>query len=194
MKVEDLRVGDLVSTADGRSQPIVWIGSRTVDCSRHPRPETVWPVLVSAGAFEAEKPTRDLYLSPDHAVLVDGVLIPIKYLINDQTIRQVPEATVTYYHLELPRHDVLLAEGLPAKSWLDTGERSNFDNITGPIRLFPDFATPPRHAAVAREAYGCAPLVVTGRALSAVRRRLADRAQRLGGHGGEPPREFLRRA
>jgi hypothetical protein len=194
VKVENLRVGDLVATPDGRSQPIVWIGSRSVDCARHPRPETVWPVRVSAGAFEAEKPNRDLFLSPDHAVLVSGVLIPIKHLINDRTIRQVSRNAITYYHVELPRHDVMLAEGLPAESWLDTDDRSGFDNVIGPIRLFPDFATIPCRTAMAREAHGCAPLVLTGLALTAVRRRLAARAQRLNGPASEPPGEFRQRA
>jgi hypothetical protein len=68
-------------------------------------------------------PRRDLLLSPDHAVYVDGALIPIRYLINGRSIVPTASRTVIYYHLELPRHDVLLAEGLPAESYLDTGNR-----------------------------------------------------------------------
>ena len=60
----------------------VWIGSRTIDCNRHPKPATVWPVRVSAGAFGAGRPVRDLYLSPDHAVFVNEVLVPVKLLIE----------------------------------------------------------------------------------------------------------------
>ena len=71
------------------SEPIVWLGSRTVDCAKHPHPETVWPVRVSAGAFGANGPVRDLYLSPDHAVFVNGVLIPVKLLINGTSITRV---------------------------------------------------------------------------------------------------------
>jgi hypothetical protein len=74
--VEKLRVGDEVLTADGRREAIVWVGSRTMDCARHPRPETVWPVRVRAGAFGENVPVRDLYLSPDHAVFVNDVLVP----------------------------------------------------------------------------------------------------------------------
>ena len=66
-------------------------------------------------------PRRDLWLSPDHAVFVDDVLIPIKRLINSTSIEQVPMDQITYYHVELEHHDVLLAEGLPAESYLDTG-------------------------------------------------------------------------
>ncbi len=50
-------------------------------------------------------------------------MIPVHCLINGTTIRQVAADAVTYYHVELPRHDVILAEGLPAESYLDTGNR-----------------------------------------------------------------------
>jgi hypothetical protein len=168
-KVEDLRVGDLVSTSDGRSQPIVWVGSRTVDCSRHPRPETVWPVRVRAGAFGEHVPTQDLYLSPDHAVFVNGALVPVKLLVNGNSITRIKRAHITYHHVELPEHEVILAENLTVESYLNTGDRTNFDgNRT--IRLHPDFAaqqTP--HAALTWETKGAAPLVMAGARLKAAR-------------------------
>jgi len=37
---------------------------------------------VTAGAFGAGRPHRDLRLSPEHAVFVDGVLIPVHLLVN----------------------------------------------------------------------------------------------------------------
>src|ERR1019366_700567 len=120
VRVEDLRVEDVVVTADGAFEPIVWIGQRAVNCERHPRPETVWPVRVQAGAFGANVPVRDLYLSPDHAVFVNDVLVPVKLLINGTSIAQVKQNRVTYYHVELPRHAVILAEGLTVESYLDT--------------------------------------------------------------------------
>jgi hypothetical protein len=125
--VEHLSVGDLVPTRlRGRLVPIRWIGRRAVDCRHHPRPSEVWPVRVRAQAFGPGQPVRDLLLSPDHAVQVDGVLIPIRYLVNGTTVR--PQATyrIEYWHVELAEHDVLLAEGLPAESYLDTGNRGAF--------------------------------------------------------------------
>ncbi len=152
--VEDLTAGDVVITEDGRAEPIVWIGSRTVNCARHPKPETVWPVRVAAGAFGPGQPMRDLYLSPDHAVFVNGVLVPVKLLINGTSITQMKRDWITYFHIELPRHDVILAEGLTVESYLDSGDRQDFGgNVT---RLFPDFATR------CWELEGCARLVLTG--------------------------------
>ncbi len=129
--VEHLAEGDMVLTISGWQQPILWIGRRTLDCRRHPAPALAWPVRIAAHAFGEDRPKRPLLLSPDHAVFVENVLIPIKHLINGTTVAQVEAATVTYYHIELPNHDVVFAEGLPAESYLDIGDRSAFENGGG---------------------------------------------------------------
>jgi uncharacterized repeat protein (TIGR03803 family) len=164
-EVEVLTAGDLVLNAAGKSRPIVWIGYRQIDCRRMPAPGKVWPVLVRAGAFGEGMPHRDLFLSPDHAVFADGVLIPIRHLINRVTIAQVPADEVIYYHVELAEHDLLMAEGLPAESYLDTGDRFAFDN-GGAV------APRPVDVALCWETAGCAPLIVTGTDLHEVRRRV----------------------
>ena len=170
--VEDLCVGDWVHALTGLAK-VNWIGYRHIDCSRHPDPSKVWPVRVVAGAFDERLPRRDLWLSQDHAVFVDGVLIPIKHLINGCTIMREPRDKVTYFHVELAQHDVLLAEGLPAESYLDTGDRSKFTNSGEAVVLHPDFC------ARMWEAKGCAPLIVTGPILASVRVRLLQRAAKL---------------
>jgi autotransporter passenger strand-loop-strand repeat protein len=167
--VEALRRGDLVQTVlGGMASPITWIGRREVDCARHPQPRKVWPVRIATGAFGPGRPHTELLLSPDHAVYVNDVLIPVRYLINGSTIVQVPVERVTYYHLELPQHDVVLAEGLPAESFLDVKDGSNYANRPGPVRLYPDYA--PK----IWEAFGCTRLVVTGPELVAARALVAD--------------------
>jgi hypothetical protein len=161
--------------------PIVWLGHRRADCRRHKRPHDVWPVRIAAGAgaFGADgsgaaAPSRDLWLSPDHAVFVGGVLIPVRYLINGRSIAPVEVDEITYWHVELPRHDVLLAEGLPCESFLDTGNRHAFDNGGPTTMLHADFALDIwQHEA-------CAELVREGARLAAVRRRLLGRAAALG--------------
>ncbi|HVC60737.1 MAG TPA: choice-of-anchor E domain-containing protein [Acetobacteraceae bacterium] len=165
-RVEKLAVGDIVLLASGGTAPITWIGYRDVDCRRHKQPCKVWPVRISRNAFGEGRPYRDLQLSPDHAVFADGVLIPVKYLINGATIRQMRCHSIAYFHIELPRHDVVLAEGLPVESYLDTGNRDNFANNRGAVALYPDFAS------LVWEAEGYAPLVVTGPEIAAVRRKI----------------------
>ncbi len=180
--VERLAIGDLVITLSGRLRPITWIGERRVECARHPQPESLWPVRVVAGAFGPMVPHRDVLLSPDHAVFLrrgdgadrGGMLTPVRYLQNGATVREVPVASVHYFHVELDRHDVLLAEGLPSESYLDTGNRSAFANGGDAVMAHPDFALK------IWEAEACASLVVGGAAVIAARGRLLRQASTLG--------------
>lgn len=172
--VEDLRAGDTVFTASGRVRPVRWLGHRDVDCRRHAQPAQVWPIRVRAHAFGAGQPHRDLWLSPDHAVFTGGVLIPVRHLANATTVRQVPVDTVGYWHVELDRHDLLLAEGMAAESYLDTGNRGAFANGGGATLLHADFSLG------VWDAEACAALVTGGAALVAARRRLLGRAAALG--------------
>ena len=186
--VENLVVGDLVRALAGDLAAVKWIGHRKVDCRRHPKPEKVWPVRVAADAFGENLPRRDLWLSPDHAVFVDRVLIPVKHLINGRTIEQEPLHEVTYHHVELEHHSVILAEGLPCESYLDTGDRSKFADGDGVVALYPDFSSRAPDIATIWEAKGCAPLVVTGTVLNSVRTRLLRHAGKL---AVEPGRRCL---
>jgi hypothetical protein len=70
------------------------------------------------------------------------VLIPVKYLVNGSTVAQVPVDRITYHHIELAGHDVLLAEGRPAESFLDVKDGSNYPNRPRPIRLYPALGSP----------------------------------------------------
>jgi len=176
VKIEDLRPGDRLFTQGGATRPITWIGHRRVDCRRHTKPAEVMPVRISAGAFGPGMPARELILSPDHSVYSaeHDALIPVKLLVNGTSIVQLDVGEITYWHVELDAHDVVLAEGLPAESYLDTGNRNAFE---GEVTLLahPDFS------GQAREARGCAPLVVAGPVLEAVRESLRgyERAARF---------------
>lgn len=190
--VEALAVGSRVITASGAARPIVWIGERRIDCRRHAQPHLVWPVRVRAHAFGPGLPKRDLLLSPDHAVSVapatgdSNVLVPIRHLVNRLTVVQEPAATARYFHIELATHDVLLAEGLPAESYLDTGNRVAFASRRG------------RCARAGRApltwADACAPLRESGADVETARRRLLARAETLGWRTGSRGGLHLRAA
>lgn len=164
--IEALAVGDHVCLVEGGTAPITWIGRRCVDCRRHRRQAAVWPVRIEAHAFGLGLPARDLLLSPDHAIYAEGVLIPVKYLVNGRSVRQEQADRVEYWHLELPCHTAILADGLPAESLLDTGAKNAFDGGACSLQLHPDFTIRPWEAA------GFAPLMIVGPEVERVRRRL----------------------
>jgi Tol biopolymer transport system component len=169
--VEDLRVGYLAVTVGGGSRPIRWIGSRTLDGTGRALPFNQGPVRIRAGAFGQGLPARDLRLSPGHPVLVGagadgagGVLVPAMCLINGTTIAREPATAVTYWHVELDAYDILLAEGLPAESYLDLGSRPWFAGSDARLHD-PEF--------VPAQAPGrCRPVAVEGPVVEAERRRL----------------------
>ena len=174
--VEDLRTGDVVVTlglSGSWLRPVQWIGRRRVDTRRHPRPQAVHPVRVRAGALAAGVPCRDLVVSPDHALFLDGVLVPAASLLDGIAIRQeAPVAgRIEYFHVELDNHDVIFANGALAESWLDCGNRMQFDNAGLVVALHPDFA------ADAPAATACAPRIVDGPQLERIRRALPAREE-----------------
>lgn len=171
--IEDLRIGDCVLTASGEARSIRWLGSRGVDCTRHPNPTLVWPIRIQAGAFGPDLPVRDLWLSPFHSILVEGVLIQAHTLVNDATITQVPREQTEYWHVELDSHDILLAEGLPGESYLDVGNRTAFINGGAFIEAYPDFR--PKHWTET-----CVPVAKGGAAVQSAKATLLARAEALG--------------
>jgi hypothetical protein len=86
--------------------------------------------------------------------------------------------TVDYYHVELSKHAILLAEGLPAESHLDTGNRGLFANSGMPLVLHPDLTDETGYPT--REANSCAPFVSDDARVQPVWQHLADRAVALG--------------
>lgn len=175
--VESLQVGTQVVTREGGMEPIIWLGRRHTNCATHPHPHHVWPVRIAAHAFGPDQPFRDLYLSPDHSIFADDILVPIRCLLNGTTITQLEVPSVSYYHVELASHQVLLANGLDAESYLDTNSRREFDNGDGPTILHPDFWH------LRWEGEGYAPLVVHGEKLDRVRHKLSKRASELSAVG-----------
>ncbi len=137
--VESLAIGDPVLTAEGEAQPVLWIGRQTV--SRvFADPLRVLPIRITAGALEENMPVRDLLVSPDHALLVGGVLIQAGALVNGSTIRREEDVPIvyTYYHVKLADHALILAEGVPAETFVDNVDRMGFDNWDEHLALYPE--------------------------------------------------------
>ena len=167
--VEKLQIGDMLLTHKGEEQPVIWIGFRTIDARRHPRPLEVQPVCIAPGALADDIPRRELRVSPDHALLIDDVLIPAQLLLNGLSIYRAAPGRVTYYHIELAGHAVLYAEHAAAETYLETGNRHAFENGGEGFALHPDFASLVRHEK------SCAPLLLEGKRLERIRQRLLAR-------------------
>jgi antigen 43 len=181
-RVENLRAGDLVVIVSGEqriSQPVKWIGRRRIDLTEHPLPETVAPIRIQRGAFAENMPHRDLRVSPDHAILVSGKLVCARQLVNGMTIWQEQAGrSVEYFHVELDAHAILLAEGLPAESYLNTGNDGFFSNADAPTTLHPNLTS--ETAYPLREAASVAPFVWDEATVRPIWQSLADRARTLG--------------
>ena len=172
--VETLAPGDHVLLADGRAVPVRWLGVQTI-VKAFVDPARSFPICIAAGALGDGLPVRDLFVSPDHALLLDGALVQAGALVNGSSVARVVEVpdSFRYFHVELDEHALLLAEGVPAESFLDTVTRRRFDNAADHEARF--------GSSTARIAEMAMPRVKSARQLpQATRRRLAERAATLG--------------
>jgi hypothetical protein len=138
--IEELKIGDPVVTLSGASKPIKWIGRQRFKKSAERWPSDFEPIRIGRFALDDRTPDRDLYVSPNHAIYIDEVLIPAKYLVNLRTITQcAPEGAevIEYLHIELFGHDVIYAEGATAETFGSLREaRDHFDNFYEYYRLY----------------------------------------------------------
>jgi hypothetical protein len=158
--VDSIKTDDeVVVIRDGREvlEPVKWVGFTAIDLAKNVHVEDAAPIRIRAGAIAEGQPARDLLVSPEHCLIFNGRCVPAKLLVNGGSIvSERDHAPFTYYHIELERHGILLAENTPAESYLDTGNRGNFDNSGEPRQLFPRFTL---NADSARwETDACAPL------------------------------------
>lgn len=129
VSVEDLKAGDLLITRDGGAAPISWIGRSSYATGFVVHNAEILPVRIRAGALGRCLPLCDLVVSPRHCILLDGALVPAICLVNGETIAQeIPGPVIDYFHVELDRHDCVLAAGVWSESFLDNGSRFRFHN------------------------------------------------------------------
>ena len=159
--VEQISAGDHVLTARGVARRIVWVGTGTVMVARGRR-SAATPVIVRKGALAENVPHHDLHVTKGHSFYLDDVLIPVEFLVNHRSILWNDRAQeVTIYHVELETHDVLLANGAPAESYRDDGNRWMFRNGNS------GWDQPAKAP--------CAPVLTGGPVVDVVWRRLLDR-------------------
>ncbi len=126
-KIEDLAIGDMLPTVFGGVRPIQWIGRypfRKSDRSK-PWPKDVRPIRVARSALAPEVPHADLYVTAEHALLIDGLLIPVGNLINGTTITRHEAREfdqLEYFNIKVEGHDVIYAEAAPVETLRDVDE------------------------------------------------------------------------
>jgi hypothetical protein len=130
--VEELTIGALVDTLNG-PLPVEWIGRRRFKKVASPSwHSSVAPIRVARFALHDQYPHRDLHLSPEHSLFVDGALIPVKYLVNGRSVapaKMDDSEVIEYFHIELETHEVIFTEGAPAETLLVTTGREGFANF-----------------------------------------------------------------
>jgi len=168
--VEELSIGDRVMTVGGAARPIKWIGRRAYAGRFAQVNQEILPVCFKPGSLADGVPKRDLWVSPNHAVYIDGVLIQAEDLVNgDNVVQAQTVETVRYFHIELESHDVILAEGAWSETFVDDDSRMIFHNAVDYFRRFPE-----EHNVPARY---CAPRVNEGYELETIRRRIGKRGR-----------------
>jgi len=168
MAVEDLQIGDLITTGVGVAKPVKWIGRRGYTAAAVAEFPNLRPVLIRQDALAPGLPRRDLTLSPMHALFIDEVFIPAVALVNGVSIlRREAAGPVSYIHVELDRHDVIFADGAPAETFMDDDSRAMFENAAEYYDLYGSAGSPSGFFA---------PRIEEGHRLEALRRHLAARA------------------
>ncbi|MHA6264458.1 Hint domain-containing protein [Arenibacterium sp. CAU 1754] len=126
--VDALSPGDLVNTLDRGPKRVKWVYSVTWSAEIVGAQPNLAPVLIRKGALGNGLPWRDLRVSQQHRILVASAISQrmfgcVEVLLAAKHLAALPgveidcrEKPVTYYHVMLDRHEVLIADGIPAES------------------------------------------------------------------------------
>lgn len=132
--IENLKVGDLIMTAGDihgnkhtmrvdKYRPIIWMGHFIID---HPD-GFVKPICIKKNTYGPNLPMNNVYVSPNHNLVVHGKLVPAVTLIDGRNIlRTSKSGKIDYYHIELDKHSVIYAEGILSESYININNRRIF--------------------------------------------------------------------
>lgn len=179
--VENLNVGDRVlAYVNGREElrQIIWTGHRSAVVRQGlPDDEAGYPVRIRRHALAENVPHKDLLVTPEHALYLNGAFVPARMLVNGQSI--VFDRTVThfdYYHIETDAHSIVWSDGALSESYLDTGDRQAFSQNSPVVRLL---NAPERDWAL----HAAAPLRVERAFVEPLFASLVERANAIGLRG-----------
>ena len=184
--VEDISADDeVISGLPGQPvvHRVVWAGSRDIEITESNGASDLYPVRICQNALAKGVPTQDLLVTQDHCLFFEGKLIPARMLVNGRSI--VIDRTVTsfrIYHIETEQHSIILANGVEAESYLDTGNRKSFATkpTKGSVLRFTGIAKSWEHDAAA-------PLATARETVEPLFRRIEARAIAMGLPNIAPP-------
>ena len=173
--ITSLKAGDLVVTISGEAKPIKSVTrTRYERASRERWAAEILPVKVARSALGPLNPRADLFLSPAHALYLNGLMVPVGALINGRSITRcaaLDSDSIEYFHIELDRHDAIFAEGTPVETLLD------FSALTESDSFAPRIPTDWRAAVRSRLRSAASPLIDRRRPFDHLWERIAERAE-----------------
>jgi len=137
--IEELQIGDLISTANGAKA--VKFACQSTRSFNELLATGKNPIRVAAGTFGA---TADLLMSPSHAINLEGSLIESGALIDHASVERVTEwnaTELTYFNLELDQHELIWANGVATESYFSSYRtngfsRQSWDNYSEYVALY----------------------------------------------------------
>lgn len=187
--IEEIQIGDHIVVFDddvtkGTTRQVTWVGqSRAVVRSRLPNDEAGYPVRLLKGAIAHNVPYKDMLITSEHCLFLDGRFVPVRMLVNGRSIFfDKSIASYDYYHVETEDHSVIMADGVLTESYFDTGNRFAFKQ-NGPVVSM-------RQSRNLTWDDAAAPLDVSRHFVEPLFRRLQSRADRVE-HAGRSQATFL---
>jgi hypothetical protein len=108
-----------------KNESVLWVGKFKVNKLN----SSSRPICITKNALAKNFPFKDLYVSPNHSMIINGEMVLAKDLVNEITIYQDMECEdVEYYHLECENHNAIIANGVLSESYLNMDSRSVFEN------------------------------------------------------------------
>lgn len=140
MPVQDIAPGEKVSVfIDGTEEQkeVVWAGTAHVVVNANlPEDQAGYPIRILKNSIAENVPFKDMLITPEHCLFVEGKFVPARMLVNGRSIYYDTTTTsYDYYHIETEKHSVIMADGMLTESYLDTGSRRNFQQAGKVVRI-----------------------------------------------------------